>query len=195
MAEGLTEGMPLVDIALAQAITYTEELEGAGLVVDKTISFKTADEAEVEPEVSEGEENILRVKNQILAINRTEDIVIGYNLTLKNNELILEMLQLVDGGEFKYDSGESTKVIGYIAPKPGVVVERKPFDLVLYSAEKDTGGDVVGYAKFTFKNTKGTPVKYSLKDGEFFVPEMELKSRPKPSQVPVEIDFVDKLPL
>lgn len=184
-----TDGKALVDIVLAQV----EELSALG-VVTKTHSFKTASEAEIEPEVSEGDEQILRVKNDILAINRTEDIVIGYNITLKQNELIPEVLALVDGGTLKMDEIETTKVIGYSAPSPGVTVARKTVNVILYTAEKDTAGEILGYVKFKFTNAKGTPVTYSMKDGDFFVPEMALKSRPKSTEVPVDIDFIDVLP-
>lgn len=191
MALTYAEGMPLVDISLAQVITYVQP---AGTVVDKTINFVTANEADVEPAISAGDEKIFRVKNQIIAINRTEDIVIGYDVTLKNNELIMELLALVDGGDLVFDEIETTKVIGYDAPSTGGVVEREAFDLALYCAEKDQSGDTVGYVKFLFKHTKGSPVKYTFKDGEFFVPEMKVSSRPKSTDFPVEISVLTALP-
>lgn len=185
-----TEGKALVDIVLAQI----EEL-GSGGTVSKTYNFKTNSEAGIQPYLSEGTENTLRVKNEIIASTRTEDIVIGYDITLTQNELIAEVLALVDGGTVKYDELEPTKVIGYSAPAAGIVVNRKAMNIILYTAEKDTAGDIIGYVKLKFVNGKGTPVSYTLKDGEFFIPQMVIKTRPKTGALPVDIDFVDALPV
>ncbi|WPC42959.1 hypothetical protein Q6H37_05660 [Clostridium sp. JS66] len=62
----------------------------------------TASEIQVEPILSQGKRDILRVKNKILGINETEDIVIGYKLKLKDNTFSLKVMQLVDGGTICY---------------------------------------------------------------------------------------------
>lgn len=181
----LLEGKPLVNIVRAEIVTEEETPE--------TFTFDTANEAGVEPSLSEGEETILRVKNIILATNRTEDIVIGYDLTLTDNVLHPEVFALIDGGTLTYDDVDTTKVIKYEGPEAGSAISRKKFTLNLYTEEKDNDGDVLGYAKFTFAHCKGKPVKYSIKDGEFQVPELTAKSRPKRGEKPVTIEFLDIL--
>jgi len=251
----LTEGKSLVNIVRAEIVT--EE------TTPITITFDTAQEASVEPFVSEGEENIQRVKNKILAVNRTEDIVVGYDTTLINNTLIAEALAIIDGGTLSYSlvtlaealgTGDDTEVVfnfnetpisiqaiyvdgvettdftavggaitmdtapasgiavtgdctyavstfetgaevvGYNAPIAGTAVARKLFTLNLFTEEKDIDGETLKYAKFSFAHNKGTPVKYSIKDGEFFVPEFTAKARPKSGESPLSINYLDTLP-
>jgi hypothetical protein len=182
----LLEGMTLVNIVRTEIVT--EE------TTPQTYVFETADEASVEPHVSEGQENILRVKNQILAIDRTEDIVVGYDLTFKDNTLIPELLALIDGGTLTYDDVETDKVVKYEGPESGKTVSRTKFTLNVYTEEKDESGDTVKYAKFIFKHCKGKPVEFTLKDGEFYVPELKAESRSKSGEKPVTIEFLDTLP-
>ena len=53
----------------------------------RLLCFDTVSSAELEPFVSKGEETELRVKNTIIAQNFLEDIVKGYNITLKDAAL------------------------------------------------------------------------------------------------------------
>lgn len=182
----LLNGLPLVNIALAEVIT--EEIE------PKRFVFDTAQEATMEPSVNEGEEEVLRVKNKILATNRSEDLVIGYDTTLASNTLIPQLFALIDGGTLIYDAENPDKVIGYNAPKSGIPVKRQKFTLNLYTEEKDSNGDTLQYVKFGFEHCVGRPVSFTIKDGEFFVPEMVVRSRPKTCEQPIDIQFLDELP-
>lgn len=183
----LNEGISLVNIARVELVT--EE------TTPKTYKFDTSENADVDPEVSKGEEKVHRVKNRIIGTNSTEDLVIGYNLKLKDNTMIPEVLALIDGGTITYDEVDTDKVIKYEAPTMGAEVTRTPFTINIYTEEKDESGDVVQYAKFIFKHCKGKPTKYSMKDNEFFVPEFEIKARAKSGEKPLTIDFVDTLPV
>ena len=153
-----------------------------------------ASEATVTAFVSEGTENELRVKNTIKAQNKTEDIVKGYDITLISATMIPEILALVDGGTLTYDSEDPTKVIQYDAPVVGSSVNRTPFTVKIYTAEKDVNGDDKSYVCFSYKHCTGSPVNYSLQDGEFFAPELTFSSRPKMGESPVSIEFLDELP-
>ncbi len=182
----MEKGKPLVNIVMAEIVT--EE------TTPRTYRFKTASTASVEPFLSEGNEEILRVKNEILATNRTEDIVVGYNTTLSQSTLIPEVMAIVDGGELVMDATEPEKVVGYLAPAAGAVVERVPFTLNLYSEEKDIDGSTVEYIQLQFKHNTGTPMSWNLQDGEFFVPELVMRSRPKAGENPMSVDFMEELP-
>lgn len=145
----------------------------------------TASEIEVEPILSEGSRDILRVKNKILGINETEDIVIGYTLKLVDNTFNLDVMQLVDGGTISGDHYESIPA--------GQVVEKDLFTLTVYTEEKDYSR-TTGYTKFEWKHCKGKVPKYKIEDGNFIVPEFEAESIPFRGESAVDIDSVSSLP-
>jgi hypothetical protein len=145
----------------------------------------TASDIDVEPILSAGKRDILRVKNKIHGINETEDIVIGYKLKLKDNTFDLNVMQLVDGGTVTGDHYESIPA--------GQVVEKDLFTLEVYAEEKDYSR-TTGYTKFTWKHCKGKVPKYKIKDGDFIVPEFEAESIPFRGEKAVEIDSVTSLP-
>lgn len=164
------------------------------IIEEKTVAPKTytlidvATEAEVIAFMSEGAQKSLRVKNKIKAQNNMEDIVMGYDLKLTSATMIPEVLALIDGGTWT----EETKT--YDAPEIGAVVTRQPFTMVVYTEQKDMDGSTLSYVAFTYKNCTGKPVDYTLKDGDFFIPEMSAKSRPKQGQKPVSFKILDTLP-
>lgn len=142
-----------------------------------------ASEAEVTAFVSAGQEQELRVKNTIKAQNNTEDIVKGYDIRLVSATMVPEILALIDGGALRVDAEDNTKVLGYDAPPVGVPVNRKPFTMHIYTEEKDTDGATKSYVKFSYQHCKGTPVNYSLVDGQFFAPELLRKADPSPENL------------
>lgn len=177
--------------------TFTEyalaNIARVDIVTEETIpvSYSLTDvssEAEVIAFVSEGSQTALRVKNTIKAQNNFEDIVMGYDIKLVNATMIPEILALIDGGTYTV----GTK--SYVAPVIGAPVVRKPFTMKIYAEQKDGDGAILGYICFEYKNCKGKPVDYTLKDGEFFVPEMSATSRPKLGQSPVTFNVLTALP-
>ena len=80
-------------------------------------------------------------------------------------------------------------VIDALADKYNIsVTERKNLTVSLYTEELDCDGETLEYIKFTFRHAKGKPVEYSIKDGEFLVPELTLRSRAKTGESGVEIE-------
>lgn len=145
----------------------------------------TASDIDVEPILSQGKRDILRVKNKIHAINETEDIVIGYKLKLKDNTFNLDVMCLVDGGTISGDH--------YTSIPAGQVVNKDLFTLTAYCEEKEYSR-TVGYTKFTWKHCKGKVPKYKIQDGNFIVPEFEAESIPYKGENAVDIDSVATLP-
>jgi hypothetical protein len=145
----------------------------------------TASEIQVDPILSEGKRDILRVKNKILGINQTEDIAIGYKLKLTDNTFNLDVMQIVDGGTITDGKYQSIPA--------GQIVNKDLFTLEVYTEEKDYSR-TTGYTKFTWKHCKGKVPKYKIKDGEFIVPEFEAESIPFKGERAVEIDSVVTLP-
>ncbi|EKQ52754.1 MULTISPECIES: Ig-like domain-containing protein [unclassified Clostridium] len=145
----------------------------------------TASEIDVEPILSAGKRDILRVKDKILGINQTEDIAIGYKLKLKDNTFNLDVMRLVDGGTI---SGGN-----YTSIPAGEVVDKDLFTLEVYTEEKDYSR-TTGYTKFTWKHCKGKVPKYKIKDGDFIVPEFEAESIPFRGETAIDIESVTSIP-
>ena len=102
--------------------------------------------------------------------------------------MIPEVLALIDGGIWDETSKK------YSAPVVGEEVKRTPFTMHIYTEEKDADGSTKSYVKFSYKHCEGQPTNYSLQDGEFFVPELTAKSRPKMGESPVSFEILDELP-
>jgi hypothetical protein len=179
----LLEGSAIVNIARVEIVT--EE------TVPKTHTFDTATEAGYEAVVSEGEEVVLRTKNVIHAIDRTEDIQYGSDITMTDSKFQAEVFALIDGGTLVKD--ETQKITGYNAPVAGQAVNRTPFTLNVYTEEKD-GDEIVGYYKFSFPRCKGKPAQFTFQDGEFMAPEYTISSRPKSGESPFEVSIIASLP-
>lgn len=184
MANEKTTEKPIVNIVRAELVT--EE------TTPRTFRFNTATEATYAAVISEGTETVLRVKNEIKSINRTEDIQYGSDINMSEAVMTPEVMAIVDGGTLTKDEGG--KITKYTPPVMGAPVNRVPFTLKLYTEEKDTSGDTVGYQCFSFKGCKGKPVSYTFKDGEYLVPQYTAKSRVKKGTAPYELDFMDELP-
>lgn len=147
-----------------------------------------ATEATATAYVSTGAQNVLRVKNTIKAQNNFEDITLGYDIRLVQASMIPELFALIDGGV--WNSGTKT----YNAPAVGTSVERTPFTMNVYTEEKDINGDTIGYSKFVFQHCKGKPVNFSIQDGQFMVPELNVSSRPASGESPVSFSILTSLP-
>ena len=181
--------MAVLQMALAN-------IERVDIVTEETatrvFSFDTANEASVEAQVSAGTETELRVKNQILAQNITEDIVKGFNITLNDSTFAPDVFALVDGGTSTVADDEFQS---YTAPVAGQVSARVKSTLIVYAAEKDYDGNSLSYTAFAFPHASGTPTSVSLKDGEFYAPSYTLKSRPSKGDSPMKIDRLPSLPI
>lgn len=175
---------PIVNIVRAEIVTDEAE--------PRVLSFETISSASPEPLVSEGEEEELRVGNTILAQNCLEDIIKGYNITLRDCVLSADLLALTDGGSSV--SGEGGAFAGYNGPKAGAKTERTRFDLRIYTAEKDYGGENIAFFRFTYPNCFGTPAKIKFENGAFASPEYVVKSRPGAGENAVKIECMDSLP-
>ena len=158
---------------------------------NNTYVFETSSEASIKPFVSEGTEKIHRVKNTILATLRYEDILLGYEIKLVNNTFCPELLSLVDGGNMELD--DEGNFVSYNSPVVGSATERKNLTLNLYTEEIDCNGDTLEDIKGNFNHAKGKPVEYSFKGGEFFVPELTLRSRASKGESCVAIEVTDSL--
>lgn len=159
----------------------------------RVLSFDTVTSAEPEPVISEGEESELRVRNTILAQDCLEDILKGYDITLKDCVLSSDLMELIDGGK-SVGAGDNS-FAGYCSPVAGVTSQRTRFTLRLYTEEKDYSGQAVGYFRFSFPNCVGTPAKFQFENGEFTTPEYVVRSRPSAGGSALTIETLDTLPV
>lgn len=171
-------------------------IERVDIITEETtprvFSFDTASDASAEAQISAGAENELRVKNQILAQNITEDIVKGYNVTFTDSTFAPEVFALIDGGTSTVTNDEFKK---YTAPTAGEVVERVKSKMAVYASEKDYDGNTLHYVAFVFPHAKGSPASVTLKDGEFYSPSYTMKSRPSKGQSPMAMFNLPSLPV
>lgn len=181
--EKLTE-KPIVNIVRTEIVTEED--------VPKTYRFDTASEATYTAVVSEGKETVLRVKNEIKAINRTEDIQYGSDINFSQVVVVPEVLAIIDGGTI---TKQTEKLQKYTPPVVGSPVNRTLFTLKIYTEEKDADGATLGYQCFAYKGCKGKPVSFTFKDGEFMTPQYTISSRVKKGVAPYELLFLDKLPV
>lgn len=155
-------------------------------------TIETAQKAELEPVLSEGEEDILRAPDKILAVVRTDDLIYGYDVKLTDNTFSADVAGLVAG--YKVTKGSNSQKDKYATPMVNEGFTGKPFKLEIYVANY-SGDSIVDYAKVTLNKCIGKFPTMSIGDG-FYAPEFEIKARENTKAgLPIkEITFVDELP-
>ena len=63
-------------------LTELDPKTGAAATSGVKATIETAQKAELEPVLSEGEEDVLRSPDKILAVVRTDDLIYGYDVKL-----------------------------------------------------------------------------------------------------------------
>ena len=155
-------------------------------------TIQTAQKAELEPVLSEGEEDVLRAPEKILAVVRTDDLIYGYDVKLTDNTFSADVAGLVAG--YKVTKGSNSQKDKYATPMVSEGFTGKPFKLEIYVANY-SGDSIVDYAKVTLNKCIGKFPTMSIGDG-FYAPEFEIKARENSAaKLPIkEITFVDEIP-
>ena len=155
-------------------------------------TIETAQKAELEPVLSEGDEDVLRAPDKILAVVRTDDLIYGYDVKLTDNTFSADVAGLVAG--YKVTKGSNSQKDKYATPMMTEGFTGKPFKLDIYVANY-SGDAIVDYAKVTLNKCIGKFPTMSIGDG-FYAPEFEIKARENTKAgLPIkEITFVDELP-
>ncbi len=174
-------------------VVITELDSLTGLVKDGAtpVNIKTAEEIEVTPVESKGDEKVHRDDDTILAIARTPDLLYGYNLKLKDNTFNPLAASLIEGCSLRY-SGQN--IVGYDAPMLADGDTKKPFKMDVYVANYE-GDNIKNYIKLTFNKCKGKASKATFKK-DFYAPELEIEAREntKAGKTSKSVDYVDTLP-
>lgn len=155
--------------------------------------INTAESAEMEAVTSEGEEEVARTDDRILAIVRTPDLLYGYDITLTDNTFDAQVAAMVEGGVVEKDS--TGNITGYRAPfiSEGST-NLKPFRAKLYVANYE-GDSIKNYVVVTLNNCSGVaPGMNAAK--EFYAPEYTIKAREATKAgLPIRsLSYVNSLP-
>lgn len=182
IASSTLTALPLINVEMAEIITKEE--------TPRRFTFVTGTEVDTEQIIAEGEEVNLVVKGVTYASEKADDVVIGTNITFKDNLFYPELLAVLEGGEC---TGEGDN-LSYSSPKAGEKVNKIPFDLNIYSKIGSVDGLGKGFIKATYPNCVGGNVKTPIKDGEFTAPEYPITSKPSEGQPSRTIARVASLP-
>ena len=145
----------------------------------RTFVFKTSTSATFTPNVSAGVEKEQRIKNTLMGLIRTEDLVKGYDIDLNDQRLIMDVFALIDGGAVTNGSGSGEAAwTQYSAPQAGSETQRVGFTLDLYTSDRGADGEAVEYYKWSFPNCKGKPVTVGSADDDFYTIGYTIQSRP-----------------
>lgn len=158
----------------------------------KVYVIDTAETAELESVVSEGEEELKRNDSKILAIVRTPDLLYGYDVTLTDNTFDPEIMALIEGGTLVKEIDE---IIGYDSPMLSQgSANMKQFRMHIYVANY-VGDSIENYVKITLNNCTGSAPNMSV-GKEFYAPEFSIKAREATKAgLPIKgITYVDVLP-
>ena len=185
---GVVKGteIPTIDVAMVTLQTY--DVGADELILD------TANQIQVEVQTETTDKIPLIVKGRLIAQKPQETTVTGNNITLTDNVFNPEMVKILQGGTIKYDSVDTTKVIGYTPPVVGSTDKGQLFRLCAYSAIYNAAGVITGYEKITYPNCQGNPVAFGSEDGVFRAPEYTITSAPANGEAPYDIDIVSALP-
>lgn len=182
--EAVKKGFAVSDIAAVIITTST-----------KKYLIQTGSEANFRTAVSAGAEKELRKKNVILALNKTDDILKGYDVDFIDVLMHPEVLAIIEGGVATFTGTSPNETFSsYTGPVAGSPVTRIAFDLDIYCENLDTDGSVTDYLQFTLKNCKGKPTEFVLKDGDFFTPRYTVESRPETGTSPITIAKAASIP-
>lgn len=184
------------DVLYGVKLVILEEIDPVTqLPVDNGVKCRinTAESAEMEAVVSEGEEEVARTDERILAIVRTPDLPYGYDVTLTDNTFDFSVAALIEGGVIEKDAAGN--VTGYRAPFISEGSSNmKPFRALIYVANYE-GDSIKNYVLITLNKCSGTaPGMNAAK--EFYAPEYTIKAREATKAgLPVKsLSYVNTLP-
>lgn len=178
--------IPTIDVVLVS-------IKPQGVDTDEII-LDTANKIQVTVATETTEKQTLVVKGRLIAQKPEQTTITGHSIVLTDNVFNPELVKILQGGTIKYDSGESTKVVGYTPPVVGSTDKGQVFDLNAYSAIYDAAGIIQGYEKIKYPNCQGVPIALNSEDGVFRASEYTINSAPTNGQAPYDMDIVKTLP-
>ena len=178
--------IPTIDVVLVS-------IKPQGVDTDEII-LDTANKIQVTVATETTEKKTLVVKGRLIAQKPEQTTITGHSIVLTDNVFNPELVKILQGGTIKYDSVESTKVVGYTPPVVGSTDKGQVFDLNAYSAIYDAAGIIQGYERIKYPNCQGVPIALNSEDGVFRASEYTINSAPTNGQAPYDMDIVKTLP-
>lgn len=182
--------MSIEQFALCDVVMTQIKVQGG-----TTHSFATADEISCEPVIEEGEQKTLKIKSKLVASKQTPDMVLGHDITCKDNVFTPDLLADVQGGTVTKTEASTGTFKKYTAPNVGAVPNTKSFDFISYVEVVGDDGPTGDYLKYTFPNCKGSFISPNFKDGEYYANEYTIKSRPTLNTSLYTVELVNELPV
>lgn len=155
------------------------------------IAITSGVKLEVEQQTKSNDAVELVIKGEAIAKKPEETTTTGHKLTLTDNLVTMDLIQLLQGGTLAKDE-TSKKITGYTPPVFGKS-EGKPCTVEAYSAIME-GSTVTGYVCIAYPNCIGVPISFGAEDNVFRVTEYTINSTPGSGQAPYQQTFVDTLP-
>lgn len=188
MAGSVKKGteIPTIDVVMVSVQTYAVNADE--IILDTANQISVTVSTETEDKVA------LIVKGRLIAQKPEKTTVTGNQITLTDNVFNPELVKILQGGTIKYDTEETSKVIGYTPPVSGSTDTGSLFKLKAYSAIYNAAGIITGYECITYPNCQGVPVAFNSEDGAFRAPQYTINSAPNNNEAPYDIDIVSELP-
>ena len=162
---------------------------------DGEFGFDTANKIDVEPQIETTEAQKLIVKGILRAQKPEVSTITGHQITLTDNVFNPELVLILQGGAIKYDTANTSKIVGYEPPVAGSSEKGEVFKLNAYSAQYNAAGQIVQYEKIQYPNCTGVPMAFGSEDGAFRAPEYTINSAPNTGEAPYSLSYVDALPV
>jgi hypothetical protein len=157
----------------------------------------TAQSAQVEMIIKEGETSSLRGGDRLLAEVKANDIVTGANLKFTDARFDAKATTLIAGGTLiTATEGPDQRIIGWTAPTIAEQATRTPMEVQVFVPAYNSSGGINGYVQYTFYYGIGYPGNITHNDNEWSTPEFTVKCQENGGQGKSVYDkkFVDALP-
>lgn len=178
--------IPTIDVALVSIQPYGSDADEYILDTANKIAVTVATETQ--------DKVALIVKGRLISQKPQQTTITGNTIVLTDNVFNPEVVKILQGGTVKYDSVDTSKVVGYTPPVVGSNDDGQLFKLKAYSAIYNAAGVITGYECITYPNCKGTPIALNSEDNVFRAPEYTINSAPDNGEAPYDIDIVTALP-
>lgn len=157
----------------------------------KCIAITSGTKLGVEPQLETTDAVKCMIKGVLKAQKPEKKTLTGHTLTLTDNLTILELIEILQGGEITKDDQQN--ITGYTPPVSGEEYTPIEFTLDAYSAQM-SGSSITGYEKTSYPGCSGQPTGLNSEDDVFRATEYTINSSPANGEPPYTIEYVKTLP-
>lgn len=157
----------------------------------RCIAITSGTKLGVEPQIETTEAKKCMIKGVLKAQKVEKKTLLGHTLTLTDNLTILELIEILQGGEITKDDQQN--ITGYTPPVSGEEYTPIEFTLDAYSAQM-SGSSITGYEKTSYPGCSGQPAGLNSEDDVFRTTEYTINSSPANGEPPYTIEYVKTLP-